>query len=381
MAFLEGETQVLPKPPSLDATVADRPKGTVTSTPLIEALREKKAAKAKVAAAKAATKRPEEVASPSKSKTTAAGKGSKAATTEPKSAAKTESKNKEGARSSTKDSKPAPADKAPTGPAANASQSTKPKRERAPASIKSMLERDLGINQPQRRARNASASTTENTKAAAANGAATSSSEQVGTSNKGNRASRKEKDSAATTPAVNSPKTSPAPQSSPRVPPKSKSPLATATDKSAAASKPSPLAVVNNVSKQAKSAPKPNASSTKAYLKHANASQGITDELLRKALGQFGEVVSLDIDKRKGTALAEFKSNDGLAAAMAKRNIPVAQGAVEVLEYRDRPKAADKPAGGPSRPSARGTRGRGGRAGNSERPPVNGAPAVNSGAG
>lgn len=90
----------------------------------------------------------------------------------------------------------------------------------------------------------------------------------------------------------------------------------------------------------------------KAYLKHANASQGITEQLIVAALSTFGEVVKVDIDKRKGTALAEFKTPEGLKAAMSKRSIPVAQGAVEVLEFRDRPGQ-----GGGNRASPAATRG------------------------
>ncbi|KAF2152528.1 hypothetical protein K461DRAFT_321520 [Myriangium duriaei CBS 260.36] len=378
MAFLEGETQMLPKPPSLDATASDRTKTTVTSTPLIEALRERKAAKAKVAAAKAAAKRPEETATPQKSKTAAA-KAAKAVPVEPKSTTKSDVKNKEPARSANKDNKATSTDKISSGSAATASPPVKPKRERAPANIKSMLERDLGINQPSRRGPKAATTVAEVGNATPVNSATARTSDQISATGKGARVSRKDKESANATSTPTTSKPISASPSSPR-PPKSKSP-ATVTDKAPAPNKPSSPLAPNAATRQPKPSHKPNPASTKAYLKHANASQGITDELLRKALAQFGDLVSLDIDKRKGTALAEFKSNDGLAAAMTKRSVPVAQGAVEVLEFRDKPKGVEKSSAGPGRSSPRGARGRGGRAGGSERPPATTAPPTTSGAG
>jgi len=64
--------------------------------------------------------------------------------------------------------------------------------------------------------------------------------------------------------------------------------------------------------------------------------------------------------------LAEFKDNEGLKAAMSKKSVPVAQGAVEVLEYRDKQaqggrnaQASNNPRGANGNAS---NRGRGGRA-------------------
>ena len=72
------------------------------------------------------------------------------------------------------------------------------------------------------------------------------------------------------------------------------------------------------------------------FLKHANPSQGITEPLLEVALGVFGTIVKVEIDKRKGFAYVEYTESVGLQKAIAASPIKVAQGSVQVLEKRDR---------------------------------------------
>jgi len=72
------------------------------------------------------------------------------------------------------------------------------------------------------------------------------------------------------------------------------------------------------------------------FLKHANPSQGITEPLLEVALGVFGTIVKVEIDKRKGFAYVEYTEPVGLQKAIAASPIKVAQGSVQVLEKRDR---------------------------------------------
>ncbi|KAF4554803.1 Smg-4/UPF3-like protein [Elsinoe fawcettii] len=319
MAFLEGETLAIPKAPAIDSSSTDRSKETVTSTPLIEALREKKAAKAKAAAAKAAAKQPpktEEQASPEKSK----GPKGKKAKEDAKPVVK-DAKSKEMTKSANKESK-APDVAAPTSSAASPPAR---KRERAPANIKSMLQRDLGL-MPQARKGGREASQAETLSGSDKKLPPT---EPAAASTKN---ARPRKDASVAPKAASADaKNVPPAQAAPRVPKGSASNGVAATaltpqsGNAAQAARPS------------KPAPKPSPGATKAYLKHANASQGVTEELLRTALATFGEVLSLEIDKRKGTALAEFKTPDALATAMAKRSVPVAQGAVEVLEYKEKP--------------------------------------------
>lgn len=78
---------------------------------------------------------------------------------------------------------------------------------------------------------------------------------------------------------------------------------------------------------------------TRAFVKHANPSQGITEPLLKTALEAFGAVTFVEIDRRKGFAYADFTDHDGLTKAIAASPISVAQGTVQVLERRDKSSA------------------------------------------
>lgn len=83
--------------------------------------------------------------------------------------------------------------------------------------------------------------------------------------------------------------------------------------------------------------PIPSPTSTCAFLKHANPSQGITEDLLNTSMQSFGPVTHVEIDKRKGFAYVEFETPDGLQKAMDASPIKIAQGSVQVLERKDRP--------------------------------------------
>ena len=111
----------------------------------------------------------------------------------------------------------------------------------------------------------------------------------------------------------------------------------------------------------------PETHSRQAFLKHANASQGITEPLLQESMSRFGEIESVTIDKRKGFAYVDFVGPEGLAAAMTASPISVAQGAVVVLERRDKPVHAPGTSGqrgGHARGGGKvGGPGRGGRGG------------------
>ncbi|KAL8693594.1 MAG: hypothetical protein Q9224_003724 [Gallowayella concinna] len=73
---------------------------------------------------------------------------------------------------------------------------------------------------------------------------------------------------------------------------------------------------------------------TQAFLKHANPSQGITEALLEEAFGAFGTVTRVEIDKKKGSAYVDFEEPEGLQKAIKASPIKVAQGQVVVLERR-----------------------------------------------
>jgi len=112
---------------------------------------------------------------------------------------------------------------------------------------------------------------------------------------------------------------------------------------------------------------------THAFLKHANPSQGITEPLIEEALLAYGATTKVEIDKRKGFAYVEFAEPEGLRKAIAAGSIKVAQGSVQVLERKDRPSTRSvgairgvamggrgAPPIGPAFRGGRGGRGRGG---------------------
>jgi regulator of nonsense transcripts 3 len=326
MAFLEAETQPIPKASAIDNANAEKKdeeggKVKVKSTPLIEDLRERKANKAKAAASKAekADRKGKGDAKGEESTpaaTTGGKKGDKAkleqaakevAKTATKQAAGKQSQNtstanananannasQKAAQTPTKGRRGAAQQNAKataTAAAAAAAAATQtppaqqttpagPAAQRGPAQrqrgnnaegIKKMLQKDLGIKP----------------KAAAADQAA-----QTGTA------------AAARAPANN--------QQTPGQP---KTPAQTPKQQQQAS----------------------NAGPPKAYLKHANPSQGMTEILIQQALAQFGEMNNVTIDPRKGTAIAVFKTQEGLKKAVQAKKVPVAKGAVEVIEFKDR---------------------------------------------
>lgn len=76
---------------------------------------------------------------------------------------------------------------------------------------------------------------------------------------------------------------------------------------------------------------------TQAFLKHANPSQGITEPLLEEAFSAFGSVTKVEIDKKKGFAYVDFAEPDGLQKAITASPLKVAQGQVVVLERKTGP--------------------------------------------
>ncbi|KAL8924064.1 MAG: hypothetical protein Q9172_002863 [Xanthocarpia lactea] len=87
---------------------------------------------------------------------------------------------------------------------------------------------------------------------------------------------------------------------------------------------------------------------TQAFLKHANPSQGITEPLLNEAFAKFGTVKRVEIDRKKGSAYVDFEEPEGLQKAIKASPIKVAQGQVVVLERRMVPHVAGRNArGGP----------------------------------
>lgn len=177
---------------------------------------------------------------------------------------------------------------------------------------------------------------------------------------------------AAQSPARNVPPSGPAAS---RAPPKaSASPRATPSVTGPAFSKPaaSPSTV------------------TQAFLKHANPSQGITEPLLDEAFVVFGTINKVEIDKKKGFAYVDFAEPESLQKAIKASPIKVAQGQVVVLERKTGPtlQARNVRGGGPMMGNRGGgmpvgsrggsMRGRGGFGRGSNFPNANNAKAMNA---
>ena len=93
----------------------------------------------------------------------------------------------------------------------------------------------------------------------------------------------------------------------------------------------------------------PPSTATQAFLKHANPSQGITEPLLDEAFGVFGTINKVEIDKKKGFAYVDFAEPESLQKAIKASPIKVAQGQVVVLERKTGPtlQARNVRGGGP----------------------------------
>ena len=125
--------------------------------------------------------------------------------------------------------------------------------------------------------------------------------------------------------------------------------------------------------------PGPASASTQAFLKHANPSQGITEALLEEAFRQFGTIVQVEMDKKKGFAYIDYDQPQSLQAAILASPVTVAQSQLVVFESRTKgpkeprtakgdPKGDSKvgqsqPGRGPPASNSRGTSSRGGRGG------------------
>ncbi|KAG9256418.1 Smg-4/UPF3 family-domain-containing protein [Emericellopsis atlantica] len=124
----------------------------------------------------------------------------------------------------------------------------------------------------------------------------------------------------------------------------------------------------SKASQQRKAAPASGQESTRAFVKHANPSQGVTDAALKQSLEAFGPVTFVEMDKRKGFAYVDFADRESLAKAIAGSPVAVGQGTVQVLERKEKKPqnqqqgtpAAEGSAPKADKPQGRGRRGRGG---------------------
>ncbi|KAL9575633.1 hypothetical protein ACKAV7_000431 [Fusarium commune] len=92
----------------------------------------------------------------------------------------------------------------------------------------------------------------------------------------------------------------------------------------------------NKGSNAQKKPPTVSPDATRGFVKHANPSQGVTEALLKQTLSAFGTITFVEIDKRKGFAYVDFAEHEGLVKAVTASPITVAQGTVQVLERKDK---------------------------------------------
>ncbi|CAH0059406.1 unnamed protein product [Clonostachys solani] len=131
----------------------------------------------------------------------------------------------------------------------------------------------------------------------------------------------------------------PAPQTAPEPAPKTQPTPPAKQAQSAPKSKPS---------QAQKKAPAVSANTTRAFIKHANASQGVTEALLKQTLETFGTITFVEIDKRKGFAYVDFADHEGLVKAISASPVTVGQANVQVLERKDKKAPAPTQAGSSS---------------------------------
>lgn len=356
-------------------------------TPLVAALIEKRARKAKEAAEAKSNKHSRQDSHGGK------GKASAASPEEPKKKSKEKSdKPKETVKILKKQAATAAAAEAAKTVAKDvkggASTAESGSRRAVPKGIHAILKRDLGIDKKEstkkadavEKAKEGKGS--ENGTSNAAGSSTTAATELTSTptapkaqtekSSRGSRRRGKDSKSADSKPSGTSEITAAAASTQPPPPPKAPVILQKKKDDSATssstkdvttASKSASKSTASSVAQAPPTGPKastpkgsqgggskkssgansaaPNSSSTRAFLKHANQSQGITEPLLKESMEKFGSINSIEIDKRKGFAYVEFADHSGLVKAMAASPVSIASGAVQVLERKDQtPKKA-----------------------------------------
>lgn len=389
MAFLEG----LANPTTSKDLNSDSMEGgatkaeKVTTTPLVQFLKDKKASKNKESAAKAAKKQELQLA---KGKSI---KESGSSASDPKRKGKETKVDKlveKAAKEAVKILNREAASKASSATSSGDGSATRkldlskvPPRQRgtAVAAHIRMLQRDLGLS-PAQAHRQVGRDTADARRAERAAAAGKASSEQKGDASdstqtisiptqpksvtiaQNNRRARGKMTELETSKASSSRSGTTPSTASPQTPmillKKPETPQTTSIEPSPQPAKPATSS--NSRKQQVIGAPTEGA--TQAFVKHANPSQGVTEALLKEAMERFGTVSMVEIDKRKGFAYVDFVDAEGLKKAMASNPISVALGTVQVMQRKGATAPAEKKATSqqsPNAPSAHrgGGRGRG----------------------
>ena len=344
------------------AEVASGKPEKVTTTPLVQFLKDKKASKSRDAAAKAAKKQESQSAKKSVASSEDAkkkGKENKLVERAAKEAVKIlnrEATSKIASASSTSGQSPGDAVTRP--PKLDVTKVPGRQRSSIVAAHIRMLQRDLGLSpaQAHRQVRRDTADAQKAEKAAAveratseADGGSSSQVTQsaaIPTAPKGGPAtiSRRSRAKASTSENPEAIKQLPIPSGASTAPPTPmvllKKPETSQQSRLIPAAPPAKVTSARPARKPQLAVPSEGA--TQAFVKHANPSQGVTEVLLREALEEFGAVSMVEIDKRKGFAYVDFFDAAGLKKAMAANPISVAQGTVQVMQRKGTPLPPDK---------------------------------------
>lgn len=332
IVFLESLTQPITKPATVDSIEPEEKKAAVVTTPLVQFIKDKKASKAKESAASKSSKRSEKESKQEKvqAKKLLQRPDKKLA---PGPSSDEKPKGEKAGKESGKAAKAAKAAAGGTttkGGKASTSSTTKEntsaaaserKRERGNvAAAAKILQRDLGLSQaPSRRRGKGGTNEAGSTK----NESSRESSVPAVESSKKDIPSKPAKSAASVTKAKDRDGESPSSRAS-----------GTATPPANATTTPS-TKPPKGAKTKATASPTPTA--TQAFLKHANASQGVTEALLEAAFTPFGTVTKVEIDKKKGFGYVDFAEPEGLQKAMAASPVSVAQSQVVVLERKANP--------------------------------------------
>ena len=342
--FLESLTNPVTKPPKPADQENDGIKGAekVTVTPLVQFLKDKKANKGKESVA---VKNAKQARLDKETKAAAAKENAQTAQSPKKKSAqavKVEQAARDAVKALNQQAGNAKAPAAP--PAAPKAQIVHPpvapnstatsalaskQRERGNASAAArILQRDLGIGgNPRGRAGRLGAATgparnVTNTQAPTKTASPAVSSATSGAPTEATTAMEADTPSTAANPPSETQK-KPAPTQPPRGPAAAR----TQPPRSTSTAAPQHTPAINKATAAA-------STSTQAFLKHANPSQGITEPLLEEAFKPFGAISKVEIDKKKGFAYVEFTEAESLQRAIKASPVKVAQGSVQVLERK-----------------------------------------------
>ncbi|KAJ5194536.1 uncharacterized protein N7498_007974 [Penicillium cinerascens] len=327
IAFLESLTQPLTKPAPVDSAENDEKKETVTTTPLVQFIKDKKASKAKDGSSSKSSKRADKeskqekvqakkllqrpdkelATNPSSDRKIKGDKQTKESGKATKQAAATTKTGKSSTANATKES---------------STSATERKKERGTAAAATkILQRDLGLSpSPSGGRRRGKGGSTE-----------ADSLKTEGSHDSSAPAAKGTKKEAASKP----PKSTPSASSNSN---KAKDGESKASDAATSATTNAPSAKPPKAAKPKPAVPsKPSPGSTQAFLKHANPSQGVTEALLTAAFLPFGALTKVEIDKKKGFGYVDFAESESLQRAMLASPVAVAQSQVVVLERKANP--------------------------------------------